>query len=492
MRAWIMSNAFLRYRAGFICIALFLGGFGCSNVTTLPGDNTNDNSSIDDGNDNSTTDTNTNDNGTTDPNLNDNGALDTNTNDNGTTDTNTNDNGTLDTNTNDNGAIDGNTDDNGTTDTADACGNDIGNGDEVIAGPSEPGEADRDSVFRSLTVHPADVDILWVGSERNGILKSTDGGTTWMRQRSGLRHTNGLYPEVWDLAVSKSNPDILLAATLDSSGPVTGDYPSSIAGVYKSTDGGENWIRKNCGIDSSKVNSVRFDPTDPNVMMAGIEGGTPSFTSLADQHFAGGLYRSTDGGENWTAIAIDANDGRNGFWHLKVRDTSPATFITFGMNYETLSENHGFLRSADAGRTWTKFASEFAGLLISNFDVSTDGTTLYFNARDSFAIQVSTDSGATWKEVSHHSANGPIAVSPSDPQLVLFGGTNDLNRSSDGLATTTSVLTAAATIEDIAFAPGNPNIVYVGAVGLLIYKSIDAGQTFTLIADLRNDVLNAP
>ena len=229
------------------------------------------------------------------------------------------------------GANDDNINDNGATETADSCGNDIGNGDEVIPGPSEPGEADRDSVFRSLSVHPTDADIVWVGSERNGILKSTDGGTTWTRQRSGLRHTNGLYPEVWDIAVSTSDPDILLAATLDSPGPVTGDYPSSIAGVYKSTDGGENWVRKNCGIESSRVNSVRFDPADPNIVVAGVEGGTPSFTSLADQYSAGGLYRSTDGGENWTEIAIDANDGRNGFWHLKVRDAG----MTRGTRYLT-------------------------------------------------------------------------------------------------------------------------------------------------------------
>ena len=67
----------------------------------------------------------------------------------------------------------------------------------------------------------------------------------------------------------------------------------------------------------------------------------------------------------------------------------------------------------------------------------------------------------------------------------------ELNRSSDGLATATSVLTAAASIEYIAFAPSDPSIVYVGAVGLLIYKSTDAGETFTLVADLRNGVLNA-
>lgn len=454
-----MKNVVLCSGMVLICCALLSGPIGCSNVSTLPDDNGNANDQ-------------TNDHGTTDTNTNDNGGVD-NTNDNGTTDT------------------DVNANDNGTTETADPCGNDIGNGEEVIAGPSTPGDGDRDSVFRSLTVHPTDADIIWVGSERNGILKSTDGGTSWTRQRVGLRHTNDLYPEVWDIAVSASDPNLLIAATLDSPGPVVGDYPSSIAGVYKSTDGGDTWVRKNCGIESSRVNSVRFDPSDSNIVLAGVEGGMPSFDALADQYSHGGLYRSTNGGENWTAIAIDANDGRNGFWHLKVRAADPSTFITFGMNYNDLGENHGFLRSTDAGQTWAKFGAEFTGLWVSNFGVSSDGATLYLNARDSFAIHVSTDSGATWTEVSHHNANGPIAVSPSDPQLVLFAGSSTLQRSTDGLSTSTSVLISSETIEDVVFAPSDPNIVYVGAIGLLIYKSTDAGMTFTQIADLRTDVLNA-
>ncbi len=54
-----------------------------------------------------------------------------------------------------------------------------------------------------------------------------------------LRHLNGGYPEIRALAIHPSGwQTAVLAATLDSPGPVAGDYPSSHGGVYKSTDGG--------------------------------------------------------------------------------------------------------------------------------------------------------------------------------------------------------------------------------------------------------------
>ena len=109
------------------------------------------------------------------------------------------------------------------------CGNAVGNGNEIISGPSAPEGQDRDLVFRSLLVHPTDPKIVLMGTERNGIVKTTDGGATWTRHRQGLRWSPGIgYPEFYDTAISPSDPQIAFAATVDSPGPIAGDYPSAI------------------------------------------------------------------------------------------------------------------------------------------------------------------------------------------------------------------------------------------------------------------------
>ena len=121
---------------------------------------------------------------------------------------------------------------------SDPCANAAGNGHDIIAGPPGPTTNDFDQVFRSLEIDPNNPDIVYLGTERNGIVKTIDGGITWQRLRDGMRHSTVGYPEVWDIAVSPSNPSLVIAATADSPGPIAGDYPSSMAGVYRSVDGG--------------------------------------------------------------------------------------------------------------------------------------------------------------------------------------------------------------------------------------------------------------
>ena len=136
------------------------------------------------------------------------------------------------------------------------CGKEVGNGLEIIQGPDGPEEANHDNAFRSLIVHPSDPEILLIGTERNGFLKSTNGGESWTRYRGELRHTNNGYPEVWDIAFDPIDPSNVYAATLDSPGPIIGDHPSAPAGIYKSTNGGETWSRANFGLFNFRITSV--------------------------------------------------------------------------------------------------------------------------------------------------------------------------------------------------------------------------------------------
>ena len=369
---------------------------------------------------------------------------------------------------------------------ADLCGNAVGNGNEIIPGPSAPVGPDNDSVFRSLTIHPTDPDTIIMGTERNGFVMSADGGQSWSRHRSGLRHMSGGYPEIWDIAYNPVDPSIIYAATLDSPGPVSGDYPSTIAGLYKSIDGGLSWQRSNCGLTNSRITSVQVDTASPSTVIIGVEGGEATFSPLLGQYFEGGIYRSTDQGVNWGKIDVGVTDIRNGFWHLIY---TAGNFFTFGFNYSNLSDNVGFLRSNDGGVTWNSLGGLPKGLLITSLDVSADGQTLYANERDSFKMWKSIDAGLNWTETGINQANGPVAVSAANANLVLYAGTTMLYRSDDGLASFSTIMDAGMSIHDIEFAPSNPNIVYVATAGYLVYRSSDAGLNFTLMKNIRTDVL---
>ena len=306
------------------------------------------------------------------------------------------------------------------------------------------------------------------------------------------------------MAISPSDPNIVFAATVDSPGPVIGDFPSSIAGIYKSADGGETWTRKNCGLTSSRVVAVRFDRTNPGHVIATIGAGERSFTTNTElpTFFEGGIFTTDNGGDNWQRSPAAASDDVSNFHTLVVAGGDPSLLITFGLHSAQgvafdPSLNVGFLRSMDGGASWQGFGTpEVTGSNITHFDASADGTTIYATVTDSYHHWISTDSGSTWTKSSLNQGSGPIAVSPADPQVVLFrdSAQTSLYRSTDGLQTYDKVVTAEGlsvdpnvryAFEDIVFSPSDPDVVYAATTGLLVYKSTDGGATFTLMKNIR-------
>jgi hypothetical protein len=367
---------------------------------------------------------------------------------------------------------------------SDPCSNAIGNGNTIIPGPTGPEGGDYDQVFRSLEVDPSNPDVVYMGTERNGIVKTIDGGVTWCRLRQGMRHSASAYPEIWDIAVSPFNPQFVIAATADSPGPVAGDYPSSVACVYISMDSGATWLRSDCGLTNSYALCVRFDPLDPAGIVLGIGAGKATFTDLLGQSFAGALMRSTDSGVNWSIATAPAGMDKNDFWVLRAFGSGTGSFITFGLVLDDPSTNVGFLRSEDGGQNWSPFAPSLRTKKITVFDVSADGQILYAIERDVFSVLKSTDSGASWDTLAVP-ANGPIKISSADPDVVIFCDYEKVYRSTDGLGSRDLVLTAFDRVDDIEFAPSNPNQVYLATKGYHIYKSTDSGKTWNHLVSLR-------
>lgn len=381
--------------------------------------------------------------------------------------------------------------------TPDTCGNAIGNGSTIVAGPSAPnapqGGGDYDSTFHSLTVHPTDPQKVWVGTERNGVLYTADGGTTWSRYRYGIRHISTAgYTEMWNMDISVVDPTKLLIAGNDSPGPLAGDYPSNTAGIYRSTDSGQTWTRKNCGLTNAQVSSIVFDPANSNIAYAGGRSGYPSFAKAGDavyKLYAGGIYRTTDAGANWKKVTLPGpgTAANNDFWQLVARGT-PTTYFSFGLNYNNPTDNVGFVKSTD-GVTWTAMGGDYRTRFITEFDVSADGQHIVASVRDGFEYIISDDGGATWSSLPY-SANGVLAISPADSNRIIYSTHSAVYLTTDRFQTSAEKSNPGVKIQDIVFAPADPNVIYFVAAGYLFYKSTDAGATFTLVKNLRSEVIN--
>ena len=143
------------------------------------------------------------------------------------------------------------------------------------------------------------------------------------------------------------------------------------------------------------------------------------------------------------------------------------------------------------GRTWEFFAPDMRTRSIDGFDLSADGQTIYANEGGTYFGWVSRDGGETWSQGPILQVNGPMAVSPADPNLVIFASFNDVRRSTDGLASMKVVMANPGTVREIVFSQSNPNIVYAETDEYILYRSDDAGITWRLLVKGREQVLNA-
>lgn len=266
-----------------------------------------------------------------------------------------------------------------------------------------------------------------------GVLRSTDGGSTWTQLGASIFDTNTGGSRISKIIIDKATA---------GSATTTVVFAATSGGLYRSTDSGASWTPVIVGTSSD----ILQDPTDPTIMYAAVGAfrGSSTLAGVA----ANGIYKSTNAGVNWTMLAGSALPTTNiGRINLAV-STVPA-----GTVYAAIQD-----------------ALDNAGA---------DGALL--------GLFVSIDAGATW---ARQSATGPamcgtgdqcwydmvIAVDPTNAQNVYFGGFS-FYRSTNGGANFTDVGTSIHVDHHaIAFDPTSPTTVFAGSDGG-IFKATNAQAT---------------
>ena len=259
-------------------------------------------------------------------------------------------------------------------------------------------------------------------------------------------------------------------------------------GVWRTANamaGSPAWQRQTDTQQSLSIGALEFDPTDATNRT--LVAGTGRFSSLSRRGGARvGLFRTTNGGTNWTAI-----DGGGALVGLNISGVEPrGSTIVISVNAADNLANRGIWRSINTGATWVQISGGAgtglpAGL---SFDLAGDpnnASRLYTNAGTS-GIYRSTDTGATWTKVSNAAMDGLMAGSLSNVEMavgmhnnvyaaiVRSGRLAGVFRSGNsGTAWTTMDLPTTAgggihlggqggTHLSIAADPSNANIVYIG------------------------------
>jgi photosystem II stability/assembly factor-like uncharacterized protein len=182
----------------------------------------------------------------------------------------------------------------------------------------------------------------YFGGVSGGVWKTTDSGQTWIPLSD-----KESFSSVGSIAVAESDPNVIYVGSGEACirGNIThGD------GVWKSTDGGKTW--KNMGLkDTQSIGRVIVDPRNPNNVLVAALGH--AYGSNAER----GLFRSTDGGQNWEKVLY--KDDKTGA--IDVAFDPHNSSIVFAALWEvirkpwTLSSGgpgSGLYKSNDGGKTW--------------------------------------------------------------------------------------------------------------------------------------------
>lgn len=319
---------------------------------------------------------------------------------------------------------------------------------------------------RAVAIDINDPSILLAGGATGGVWRSTNDGATWYATNMSNMATSNITSLVQDSRKGKSQNWFASTGELYG-GSIPGAFYNG-SGIYKSTDGGNNWVKAgtvNSGLGGlsgawSVVHRIALNPT--------IDTADVIFAANFD-----GIFRSINAGGSWIKVR-GGNSQASSYSYFTDVAVTPT-----GIVYATLSgggQQQGIWRSSDNGKTWANITPANFQSTCNRISIGiapSDEKQIYFIAntpgqgKESKNFEGTSEYNSLWKYTyisgdgsgtggtwADRSANIPagaggfsdyisqggycleIDVKTDDPNTVFIGGTN-LFRSTDGFNTNT-------------------------------------------------------
>jgi len=285
-----------------------------------------------------------------------------------------------------------------------------------------------------VRIHPYDKNIMFVTDNPSGVSKSYDGGNTWVAKNQGILNSAGYSGDGipnFSLTIDPSNPDIVWAGM------------QFARGIYKSTDGGETWVKKDDGITEWNELTVRnfgIDPNNSNIVFAGCEIGT-GIQGYEFEKVRGKIYKTEDGGENWHCVW----EGDSLIRFVLIDPTNSNIVYASSGIFDREALNNigiGVLKSTDGGETWKQINNGISNLFVGFLEMHPTNPKVLFAAAgmnqqqrygyNDGGIFKTVDGGETWGKVLGNDTFTIVTISLSNPNVVYAGSQQAFYRSDDG------------------------------------------------------------
>ncbi len=202
----------------------------------------------------------------------------------------------------------------------------------------------------ALAVAPSDGNVIYAGAGEStiridvthgdGVYKSTDAGRTW--RHIGLSESR----HIGEIRVHPADPDLVYVAAL---GHASKDNPER--GLYRSKDGGDTWELVLHVSERAGAVDVSLDPDNPRIVFATVWQARRTFWSIDSGGPGCGLWRSRDGGDTWENLSTKPGMPAGTLGKIGV-SVSPARSGRVFAIVEATGRTRGLYRSDDFGDSW--------------------------------------------------------------------------------------------------------------------------------------------
>ncbi|HSR54269.1 MAG TPA: glycosyl hydrolase [Acidobacteriota bacterium] len=282
----------------------------------------------------------------------------------------------------------------------------------------------------ALALDPSNGRVIWVGTGEpwvrnsvgvgDGIYRSSDGGRSF--QHMGLEDSE----RIAQIIVHPADSDTVWVAAM---GPLWS--AGGQRGVYKTADGGKTWEQVLAGSDTTGAADLIIDRQNPDVLYASLWDFRRTAYSFHSGGPGSGLYKSVDGGQNWTLLDNGLPEGELGRISLALAPSRPNRLYAI-----VESEESALYRSDDAGASWER-ADDSSNVIMRPFyfgEILVDPQDYRRVYRPAYTLTISSDAGESFEgagNVGVHPDHHAYWVNPDDPRHQLTATDGGLYRSLD-------------------------------------------------------------
>jgi photosystem II stability/assembly factor-like uncharacterized protein len=327
---------------------------------------------------------------------------------------------------------------------------------------------------------------IYVGTAGGGIWKTTNAGASFKPIFEKYCQSIGA------LAINQKNPKIIYVGTGESN---MRNSVSIGVGLYKSTDGGENWNK--IGLDSTEhISKIVIDPQNDSVIYVSAPG--PLWSDGKHR----GLYKSTDAGKTWTKILyINEKTGCADVsvdpLNSQIVYASTWEFRRMPYAFNSGGNGSGMWKSTDAGKNWKELSNGLPkkpfGRIAFALAPSVPENLVAIVESNETGLYISADGGESWKKqsaglnvVSRPFYFSTIVIDPKDPKRV-YRPAFTFSYSTDGGYSFADASNEGGWVHSDHHAlwinPNNTNQLYLGTDGG-VYISLDKGGTWMFVQSL--------